>query len=231
MDLAINRQAPVQRIALGNGESWVDLIHDFVLEPASVFQSLLAQTAWQQAEVLRYDRYIPEKRLGAWLAPQEQPAPLRQTGLHLDAAYRVRLSGAAAILYRDGTDFQGLHSDREMKWLDDTLVGIVVLGQRRPFVLRERGPNAQVIDRTPAGQLPGDVSLMPGDGDLLVMGGRCQRDWVHGVPADITDQPRISVTWRWSSRRGRPDTAPGYFDGRQFSDAKRQPGTRIAPTR
>jgi alkylated DNA repair dioxygenase AlkB len=231
MDLAINRQAPVERIALGNGQSWVDLVSGFVLEPEGVFQSLFAQTAWQQAEVLRYDRYIPEKRLGAWVSPQDQPPALRQTGLHLDAAYHARFSGAAAILYRDGTDFQGLHSDREMKWLDDTLVAIVVLGQRRPFVLRERGPSAQVVDRTPPGQLEGDISLTPGEGDLLVMGGRCQRDWVHGVPAAATDRPRISVTWRWSSRRGRPDTAPGYFDGRQFSDAPRQPGTRIGPNR
>ena len=74
-----------------------------------------------------------------------------------------------------------------------------------------------------------DIVVMPGEGDLLVMGGACQRNWLHGVPAADTGNPRISLTWRWTSRRGRPDTNPGYFDGRQFSDAPRRPGTRRSP--
>ena len=67
---------------------------------------------------------------------------LRQTELHLRSRFRVPFTGVAAILYRNGEDFQGLHSDREMRWLDDTLIAIVVLGARRPFVLR-RGSNAE----------------------------------------------------------------------------------------
>lgn len=229
MELGINRQAPSERIPLDNGDSWVDLVRGFAVDAAALFTALHTDTPWLQGEVLRYDKYIPERRLGAWVGDRDQPVVLRQTGLHLDATYRVRFTGASAILYRDGADFQGLHSDREMKWLDETLIGILVLGQRRPFVLRPRGVNTQFVDHTPAGRAEGDITLLPGEGDLLVMGGRCQRDWVHGVPAAATDQPRISLTWRWTSRRGRPDTAPSYADGRQFSDAKRQPGTRSSP--
>jgi alkylated DNA repair dioxygenase AlkB len=182
-------------------------------------------TPWQQSEVLRYDRYIPERRLSAGLRADGHPL-LRQTDLHLEATYRQHFTGVAAIEYRSGEDFQGLHSDREMRWLDDTLIAIVVLGQRRPFVLRPRAPMAEVVERVPAGTGPDDIVLMPGEGDLLVMGGANQRSWLHGVPAHDTVHPRISLTWRWTSRRGRPDTNPGYFDGRQFSDRPRQPGTR-----
>ena len=132
----------------------------------------------------------------------------------------------AALLYRDGEDFQGFHSDRELRWLDDTLIAIVVLGVRRPFVFRRRGPDANARDRTPAGGNPDDVVLRPGEGDLLVMGGACQRDWLHTVPRAETSEPRISLTWRWTSRRGRPDTNPTYYDGRQFSDRPRRPGWR-----
>ena len=135
----------------------------------------------------------------------------------------------AAILYRTGEDFQGLHSDREMRWLDDTLIAIVVLGQRRPFVLRPRAPLAEVVERVPAGTGPGDVVLLPGEGDLLVMGGSCQRTWLHGVPGAATERPRVSLTWRWTSRRGRPDTSPTYYDGRHFSDGPRRPGSRTRP--
>jgi hypothetical protein len=79
----------------------------------------------------------------------------------------------------------------------------------------------------PAGAALDDIVFTPGEGDLLVMGGTCQRDWLHGVPAapGVTE-PRVSLTWRWTSRRGRPDTNPSYFDGRQFSDRPRRPGTR-----
>jgi alkylated DNA repair dioxygenase AlkB len=225
--LAINRQAPTVRTELGDGRSWVTLSSAFVLDAAALFDEVHASVQWQQAEVLRYDRYIAEKRLGGFIKADVGPTAVRQTDMHLASAHRVRFDGVTAILYRNGDDFQGLHSDREMRWLDDTLIAIVVLGVRRPFVFRQRVGNASFVDRTPPGELDGDIVLMPGEGDLLVMGGRAQRDWLHGVPAADTDKPRISLTWRWTSRRGAPDTNPGYFDGRQFSDRPRQSGSRV----
>jgi alkylated DNA repair dioxygenase AlkB len=140
----------------------------------------------------------------------------------------VKWDGVAALLYRDGDDWQGFHGDRSLKWLDDTLVAIVVLGERRPFAFRPRATSSQ-LDRRPAGEHPDDVVLAPGHGDLLVMGGANQRDWLHTVPKADTTEPRISLTWRWTSRRGRPDTNPGYYDGRAFSDAPRMPGSRTRP--
>ena len=141
-----------------------------------------------------------------------------------------RSPDVAALLYRDGQDFQGLHSDREMRWLDETLIAIVVLGARRPFVLRPRLGGVPV-ERVPAGSDPDDLILTPGEGDMLVMGGACQREWMHGVPAaPVVDRSRISLTWRWTSRRGRPDTNPTFYDGRHFSDGARQPGSRARPT-
>jgi alkylated DNA repair dioxygenase AlkB len=222
--LTIDRRAPVRRVEL-DATSWVDVVEGFVVDAATAFTEVHDQTAWHQSEVLRYDRYVPERRLGAGVRP-EAMALLRQTDLHLKSRYRKPFEGVAAILYRTGEDFQGLHSDREMRWLDDTLIAIVVLGQRRPFVLRPRAPLAEVVERVPAGSHPDDAVLMPGEGDLLVMGGACQRQWLHGVPAADTTNPRISLTWRWTSRRGRPDTNPTFYDGRQFSDAPRQPGYR-----
>jgi alkylated DNA repair dioxygenase AlkB len=224
-DLAIDRRAAVRRVDL-DATSWVEVVEGFVREPERELADLRTDTPWAQQEVLRYDQYVPEQRLSAGLRADSRLL-LRHTDLHLTATYRVPFEGVAAILYRDGSDFQGLHSDRSMKWLDDTRIAILVLGQRRPFVIR---PRARWLDavaqRVPAGEDPTDLVLTPGEGDLLVMGGACQRDWLHGVPAASTPNPRISLTWRWSSRRGRPDTNPGYSDGRQFSGADRRPGTR-----
>jgi alkylated DNA repair dioxygenase AlkB len=224
-NLRIRRDAAVQRIDLGDG-SWVDLADGFVAAPHDELGVVQHGTSWQQAEVLRYDQYVPERRLSAALDSGSNPL-LRQTELHLEGRYHQRFTGVAAILYRDGADFQGLHSDREMRWLDDTLIAIVVLGDRRPFVLRPRGRWDGAPDRSPPGTLADDVVLMPGQGDVLVMGGRCQRDWLHGIPPAPGASARISLTWRWTSRRGRPDTNPTYGDGRQFSDRPPRPGTRM----
>jgi len=228
--LEIERRAEVERIALGD-DSWVDLVRGFVRDPAGAFERFHASPRWSQSEVLRYDRYVPEQRLGAGFRVDTDPL-LRQIDLHLRSTYRQPLEGAAGVLYRSGSDFQGLHSDREMRWLDDTLIAITVLGVRRPFVLRPRGSwQVALAERVPAGSGPDDLVLMPGEGDMLVMGGRCQADWLHGVPAADTPLARVSLTWRWTSRSGRPDTAPGYFDGRQFGDRPRQRGHRTARER
>jgi alkylated DNA repair dioxygenase AlkB len=223
-ELTIDRRAAVERLQL-DATSWVDFVPRFVRDAGTEFDELHDSAQWQQTEVLRYEAYVPERRLSAGLRPDSR-AMLRQTDLHLGSAYRVPFSGVAAILYRNGDDFQGLHSDREMRWLDDTLIAIVVLGQRRPFVLRRRAPTAEVIERVPAGAGPDDIILTPGEGDMLVMGGACQRNWLHGVPMADTTNARISLTWRWTSKRGRPDTNPSYYDGKQFSDRPRQPGHR-----
>jgi len=225
LSLAIDRAAPVERIDLDAG-SWVELVRGFVREPQVEYQTLLDELPWAQTEVLRYDRYVPENRLGTALRADSRPL-LRQTDLHLQSRYHVAFEGVAALLYRDGNDFQGLHSDRAMRWLDDTLIAIVVLGERRPFVLRPRTDwVAAAASRVPAGEHPDDIVLLPGEGDLLVMGGACQRDWLHGVAAACTSEGRISLTWRWTSRRGRPDTNPGHYDGRHFSDGGTRRGSR-----
>ncbi|MGD9792675.1 MAG: alpha-ketoglutarate-dependent dioxygenase AlkB [Acidimicrobiia bacterium] len=223
--LCIDRSAPTVRTVLGD-RSWVEMTSGFIPDAAAHLQSALDNTPWRQSEMLRFDHYVPERRLMAGLR-SDADAMLRQSELHLESRHRVRFSGVAAILYRDGDDFQGLHSDREMRWLDDTLIAIVVLGARRPFVIRRRAPWLDAIaDRVPAGEHPDDLVLMPGEGDLLVMGGACQREWLHGVPATRSSEPRISLTWRWSSRRGKPDTGPSYVDGSHFSDSPRQPSRR-----
>ncbi len=221
--LSIDRSAPVERVALGDGSSWVDVCPGFVRQPEELLDRVLVDTPWEQGEVWRFDHYVAERRLGAWLRSESLPAAVRQAGMHLDSRYRVQFQGVTAIHYRDGEDFQGLHSDREMRWLDETLIAIVVLGQDRPFLLRPRRDVNDPAQRVDDSQ---DVVLRPGHGTLIVMGGRCQRDWLHGVPEDTTTRSRVSLTWRWTSRRGRPDTAPGYFDGRSYSDRPNLQGRR-----
>jgi alkylated DNA repair dioxygenase AlkB len=81
------------------------------------------------------------------------------------------------------------HRDRELRRLDDTLIAIVTLGAARPFLIRPLGGGRS-------------RDLRPGSGDLLVMGGRCQVAWEHGVPKVAHAGPRISATLRWAKNHG-----------------------------
>jgi len=71
---------------------------------------------------------------------------------------------AGLCLYRDGRDSVAWHGDTIGRGMtEDTMVAIVSLGTPRPLMLRPRG---------------GGTSLRfeVGHGDLLVMGGSCQRN-------------------------------------------------------
>ena len=142
----------MHRIPLGD-ESWVDLVEGFVPDAERQFAELHEAAAWQQMEVLRYDHYIGERRLGAGCAPTTGRCCARSvcTSRRPIAA---RFTGVAALLYRTGDDFQGLHSDRELRWLDDTRIAIVALGQRRPFVFRRRSRGRRSSSGSPPAPIP-----------------------------------------------------------------------------
>ena len=91
--------------------------------------------------------------------------------------------------YRDGNDSVAFHRDRELRQLTDTMVAVLTLGARRPFLVRPHGGGRS-------------IDLSPASGDLLVMGGRCQLDWEHGVPKVAAAGARVSVSWRWTNRDG-----------------------------
>ena len=70
------------------------------------------------------------------------------------------------------------------------MVATVSLGATRRFALK---PRRSVDGRGQALDL--------GPGSLVIMGGTCQRHYVHGIPrqADVRGE-RISLTFRWLQR-------------------------------
>jgi len=88
-------------------------------------------------------------------------------------------------LYRDGHDSVAWHGDTIGRAsTGDTMVAIVSLGASRRFLLRPRGGGRS-------------LRYQLGHGDLLVMGGSCQRTWEHSVPKTSRNVgPRLSVQYR-----------------------------------
>jgi alkylated DNA repair dioxygenase AlkB len=188
--LGIDDAVPVRRIALDDA-SWVDLRRDWVRGSDALLDHLVDTVAWRQGRRPMYDRVLDDPRLSCWYREGE-PGPhpfLEQVSSAIARDYAVPLRSLGLNYYRDGADSVAFHADRELREVDDTLIAILTLGVRRPFLVRPKG-GGRSVDLAPAG------------GDLLVMGGACQRGFEHGVPKIARAGPRISCTWRWAA--GRP---------------------------
>jgi alkylated DNA repair dioxygenase AlkB len=105
-------------------------------------------------------------------------------------------------LYRSGADSIGWHSDNERLFGEAPLIASVSLGKRRDFFLRRRQSSSSAIER------PRYWCPLGGDGDVLVMAGRAQEEYLHCVPA------RASTD---SSARGAAAAASAPLDARRVS--------------
>jgi alkylated DNA repair dioxygenase AlkB len=169
---------------------------------------------FRQSRLWRYERWVEEPRLGRWLGKGPFPNPaLVDAQRALQARYRVTFEGLGLAWYRDGRDSVAFHRDRDLRYCEDTVIAILTVGARRPWLLRPR----QRRDKWIAAHGGATHDVAPGSGDLLVMGGRCQVDWEHSVPKVRGAVPgRISAQWRYTSRRGRPEIGSSYRAPRNF---------------
>jgi alkylated DNA repair dioxygenase AlkB len=166
--------------------AWLDHVPGWVHGADELFSTLLDTVAWESRTIRMYDREMVEPRLVArWrLDEDELPLPvIPAMGTALSARYGVTFSSVGANLYRDGNDSVAWHGDRVARDLPEATIAIVSLGYARPFRLRPKGGGRS-------------ISLLPDRGDLLVMGGSCQRTWDHSVPKVRQAGPRISIQFR-----------------------------------
>ena len=167
--------------------AWVDVVPGWVRGPGALFDRVHARTPWAAHELRMYDKVVAEPRLThRWRTgtDEDPPAELVAMADALSARYGVRFSQVGANLYRDGSDSVAWHGDRVARELPSAVVALVALGATRPLRLRPTGGGAS-------------VSFPLASGDLLVMGGSCQRTWQHSVPKVTAPcGPRISIQFR-----------------------------------
>jgi alkylated DNA repair dioxygenase AlkB len=180
---------------LGDG-AWLEirsgwLSQDGVADDA-LFAELRDMVPWRAERRQMYDRVLDVPRLVSFHHMVDGPAPhprLKQLRRRLNDAYAGELGEpfvtAGLCLYRDGNDSVAWHGDNiGRSRSEDTMVAIVGLGATRVFALRPRGGGPS-------------LRLRHGHGDLLVMGGSCQRTWEHAIPKTTRPTgPRISIQFR-----------------------------------
>jgi alkylated DNA repair dioxygenase AlkB len=185
LDSTEPRYDPTLRAArrrfLGDG-AWLDVVPGWVTGAASLFDRIVAAAPWATSERPMYDRIVAVPRLhtGRWAEPLPELTSMIAV---LSARYGVELGSVSANLYRDGNDSVAWHGDRIGKVRSETVVAILSLGEPRRFLLRPNGGGRS-------------ISLEPASGDLVVMGGTCQRTWQHCVPKRARAGPRVSVMFR-----------------------------------
>jgi alkylated DNA repair dioxygenase AlkB len=186
------------RILLASG-AWLD--HDPAWLSAPDADAALAalrdELTWEQRAIVIFGRRVLQPRLIAWAGE----LGYRYSGQTLEprrftpAAGRLleRVRDQAGVLfnhvlvnrYRSGDDSMGLHADDEPELGPDPTVAIVSLGATRRLTIKPRKQDRSRHD------------LELGHGALLVMGGTCQRHYVHGVPRQAgAPGERISLTFR-----------------------------------
>lgn len=217
----INPEATVERTALDD-TSWVDVSRGWLADHDEVFNVLRTTVAWRSTKLFRYERAVEERRLSAgWRRGQPLPHPsLAEATRWIQNRYKTLFDGFAMVQYRDKADGQGFHRDTDMRWLDDTIIAVLTLGATRPWLLRPRANRYTDSAHSQAAQQAATHDLLPGNGDLLVMGGRSQADWEHSVPyldtrhgAAQRAQPvgtRISLQWRFARKTGEPFMGPSF---------------------
>jgi alkylated DNA repair dioxygenase AlkB len=204
----------VERVEL-DATSWVDVARGILLDADAIHDELAETVPWTPSRVFRYERWIDEPRVAAFQSGSGRHPALVAVETWISRRYRVRFGGVALVRYRDEHDGVGFHRDRELRWLDDTVIGVLTLGAQRPWLMRPITARREAAEDD---DLANAIDIRPATGDLLVMGGRSQADWLHAVPkVRGRVRSRVSAQWRWTSRRGARDRNPGFYAPRHFS--------------
>jgi alkylated DNA repair dioxygenase AlkB len=183
--LAVDRSfATAHRVRLDD-TSWIEHVPGWLSGSDDLFAALLTDAGWEQRDRWMINRVVREPRLTAeYTDLADAPHPFLHTvTAALSDHYGVPYDGLWMNHYRDHRDSTGWHGDWPTCKRDICTVPVLSLGAARRFLIRPRD-GGRSIGFTPAG------------GDLIVMGGRCQRDWRHSVPKQATPAgPRISVNF------------------------------------
>jgi alkylated DNA repair dioxygenase AlkB len=191
--------AHVRRVPLADG-AWIEHQAGWLKGQQALMEVLAANTRWHQQQREMYEKTVVVPRLVASL-PEDGPGhPLLEAMRRaLSARHGTVFERTGLALYRDGNDSVAWHGDYVARELPEAVVATVSLGEPRRFLLRPAAGGAS-------------LGFTLGWGDLIVMGGTCQRTWRHSIPKVASAAPRMVVVFRpvWEAPSGRTYRPRGY---------------------
>ena len=174
------RFGTLAREELGLG-AWLDRQPAWVANHQALFDELARDLPWRAESRPMYTRVVQVPRL---LARIDGHPLIEEMRVALSEHYGEDFVRTTAALYRDGNDSVAFHGDTTARDMLQATVATVSLGFPRKFLLKPtEGGKSQ--------------AYALGGGDLVVMGGTCQRTWRHAIPKVTSDVgPRIAVMFR-----------------------------------
>lgn len=182
--------ARAERIALdaltrGPRGAWLERVPGWVAGHEALFARLERAFAWRQERRPMYERVVDVPRLLARVPGDGDDPILHAMAAALSGRYGVDFDAISLAIYRDGADSVAWHRDKELRDWPEAFVAVASLGGTRRFMVRPLGGGPSRTFST-------------GWGDLLVMGGTCQRTFEHAVPKQRHADPRMALMFRHS---------------------------------
>jgi alkylated DNA repair dioxygenase AlkB len=180
--------------------SWLEHFPGW-LDPAaaaSLLANLITGARWEQRKRWMINRHVLEPRLTAEYddLAAVPDSTLSAAAKALTGQYQVPYDGLWINFYRSHRDSTGWHGDWPTCKRPECIVPVLSLGAPRRFLIKPRSGGRS-------------IGITPESGDLIVMGGRAQRDWLHCVPKQARPAgPRISVNFSSRYQAERPPRSP-----------------------
>jgi alkylated DNA repair dioxygenase AlkB len=153
-----------------DGHSWITHVPGFLTGHHRLLADLATLDVWEQRQRWMFDRRVEEPRLtGEYVDLSAAPRLLAELAGTLGERLGVPYDRIWMNWYRDNHDGTGWHADRPANKAPTAVIPVLSLGAPRRFLVRPFGGGSS-------------TAFTPAGGDLIIMQGRCQRDWQHCVP-------------------------------------------------
>jgi alkylated DNA repair dioxygenase AlkB len=196
MDL-FSPTATLTPIPLEDGELAMLSQLPLALDNAAVMARLLAETDWRADSITLWGKQFLQPRLSAWYGERDYTysgltlRALPFTPLLADIRQAVEMASGRPFnsvllnYYRNERDSMGMHSDDEAELGPEPAIASLSFGATRTFILRHKRSKRSVkLDVT--------------DGSMLLMAGKTQNNWSHGINKESRPKgPRINLTFRF----------------------------------
>ncbi|KNC96848.1 uncharacterized protein SPPG_07680 [Spizellomyces punctatus DAOM BR117] len=116
--------------------------------------------------------------------PRPIPMPLQILKAHVESATGATYNFTLLNYYHDGSHSITYHADDESFLGPNPSIASLTLGGTRDFLMKHKEDKSK------------KEKFVLEDGDLLVMQGTTQKEWLHAIPKRATASPRINITFR-----------------------------------
>lgn len=157
---------------------------------------LISQLQWSQPSIKLYGKEVKIPRLTCWMGegsytysghkniPVATPEIIAQIQGWVERKAGVKFNSVLANYYRDGSDSVAWHSDNEPELGSEPVIASLSFGASRAFGIKHKATGER-------------ETLILGHGDLVIMSGRSQLDYLHCVPKTTKKVgARVNLTFR-----------------------------------